>query len=92
MSGLRVDHIAGRYYVHARVDVTHEPSYPGDVAEFGFVGWEVWACAEQDARGNWTYEWDESFDTEAEAVAAAHRFASSDLLNDPNWTGSRHHY
>jgi hypothetical protein len=75
---LRVEHVAGRYYLHPSVDVTREPAYSGDVAECGIIHWEVWADAEQDARGNWTYEWIENYDTEDAARASAHRFADTD--------------
>lgn len=75
---MRVDHIEGRYSVHPHEDVTREPMFPGDVAEIGIVWWEVWADAKQDARGNWTCDWIDNYDTEAEAVAAAHRLAAAD--------------
>lgn len=80
---MQVDHIAGRYFVHPRVDVTHEPTYPGDVAEVDIVAWELWADAKQDARGNWTCDWLEDFETEAEAVAEAHRLAAADGVEVP---------
>lgn len=74
----RVEHVAGRYSLTPSIDVTQEPTYPGDVAAVGITHWEVWADAKQDARGNWTYEWIENYDTEAEARTAAQRLADDE--------------
>ena len=84
MSLLQVAHIAGCYYVSPRVDVTHEPAYPGDRAEFDVVEWQLWAGAEQDARGQWTCDWVEDYETETEAVAAAYRLAELDASDVPH--------
>ncbi|WP_321944046.1 hypothetical protein [Paraburkholderia tropica] len=75
---LRVEHVAGRYYLHPFIDLTQEPVYPGDAAVFGVTHWEVWADAKQDERGTWTCEWIDNYDTEDEARAAAHRLAATD--------------
>ena len=78
MNHLRVEHVAGRYYLHPSIDVTQEPAYPGDVAELDIVHWEVWADAKQDAQGNWTFEWIENYHTEEAGRVSAHRLAETD--------------
>lgn len=78
MGRLRFEHVAGRYYVHPSIDVTQEPVFPGDVAEFDITHWDVCADAEQDARGNWTYQWIKSYDTEHAARAAARLLAKAE--------------
>lgn len=78
MTHSRVVYVAGRYYLAPYVDLTLEPVDPADVAESGIVHWEVWADAKQDARGTWTYEWIENYDTEAEARRAAQRLADDE--------------
>ncbi|WP_321944385.1 hypothetical protein [Paraburkholderia tropica] len=85
MNRFQVTHVAGRYYVHPRVDVTREPTWPGDVAGFDIVAWELWADASQDTHGNWACDWLDDYETEAEAVAAARRLADADAVFAPHF-------
>lgn len=78
MTKLRIEHVAGPYFVHPCEDLTREPEFPGDPAEFGIVHWEVWKNPGKTAHGDWSYDYAEIYETEVEARAVAKRLADAD--------------